>query len=150
MASRSAPERGAASLELVILAPIVFAVLSLLLVFGRYAETENTVDQAARDGARSATAQNSAADAEQIAVGAAQDAMAGAPDSCKSSMNVDFRPSAGAYEGADLQDLTEVHWVAVEVSCTVDLTDLGPLPLQEVDITQTFTSPIDRYRGYAQ
>lgn len=150
MADREAPERGAASLELVILAPIVFAVLSLLLVFGRYAETENTIDQAARDGARAATAQNSAADAEQIAVGAAEDAMAHAPDSCRNSLNIDFRPSGDAYEEADLRDLTEVNWVAVEVTCTVDLTDLGPLPLQEVDISQTFTSPIDRYRGYEQ
>ncbi|MGH3359545.1 MAG: TadE/TadG family type IV pilus assembly protein [Nocardioidaceae bacterium] len=141
---------GAASLELVILAPMLFAVLSLILVFGRYAETESLIDQAARDGARAATAQNSAIDAESIADGIVAEALADAPSSCRDSADVTFSKGPDAYEPPDLNDLTTVSWVAVEVSCTVDLTDLGPLPLQEVGITQTFTSPLDRYRGYEQ
>lgn len=142
-------ERGTASLELVILAPMMFAVLSLILVFGRYAEAEGNVDQAARDSARAATAQNSESQAKVIADGVARDALADAPPSCRDSLSVDFTTPPDAYELPDLEDETSVSWVSVHVSCTVDLTDLGPLPLKETTISETFTSPLDRYRGVA-
>lgn len=143
-------QSGAASLELVILAPMMFAVLSLLLVFGRYAETEARIDQAARDSSRAATAQNSASDAESIADGVVDQALADAPGSCRDSASVDFNVSADAYQLPDRDDPSQVPWVSVRVTCNVDLTDLGPLPLPNVAIAETFTSPLDRYRGYAQ
>lgn len=142
-------EEGTASLELVILAPMMFAVLSLILVFGRYAEAEGNIDQAARDSARAATAQNSQSTAEQLAVEVATEAVADAPDSCQSSLDIDFETGPHAYELPDLDDATAVSWVSVHVECTVDLTDLGPLPLKETTIAKTFTSPLDRYRGVA-
>ena len=75
-----------------------------------------------------------------------------APGSCRDSTVVDFNVSANAYQAADGDDddPAQVPWVSVRVTCNVDLTDLGPLPLPNVDISETFTSPLDRYRGYAQ
>lgn len=145
----SSREQGTASLELVVLAPMMFAVLSLILVFGRYAETEGNLDQAARDSARAATAQNSQSAAERIAVDVVEEAVADAPQSCQDSLSVDFATGPRAYELPDLADETAVSWVSVRVACTVDLTDLGPLPLKQATIEKTFTSPLDRYRGVA-
>ncbi len=142
-------EAGTASLELVILAPMMFAVLSLILVFGRYAETEGNLDQAARDSARAATAQNSQSAAEELALDVATEALDDAPGSCRDSLDIEFETGPQAYELPDLGDATAVSWVSVHVECTVDLTDLGPLPLKQTTIAKTFTSPLDRYRGVA-
>jgi len=38
--------------------------------------------------------------------------------------------------------------VTVTVRCTLDMSDLAALPLSSVEISRTFTSPLDRYRGY--
>ena len=149
MARHREIEAGTASLELVILAPIMFAVLSLILVFGRYAETEGKLDQAARDSARAATAQNSQSAAEELAVDVATEALEDAPGSCRDSLDVQFETGPHAYELPDLADATAVSWVSVRVACTIDLTDLGPLPLKHTAIARTFTSPLDRYRGVA-
>ena len=51
-------EHGTASLELVIVAPFLVALLMMIIAFGRFAQTENLIDQASRDAARAATAQN--------------------------------------------------------------------------------------------
>ncbi|UYM04951.1 TadE/TadG family type IV pilus assembly protein [Solicola gregarius] len=145
-----ATERGTASLELVILAPVMFAVLSLILVFGRYAETEGKIDQAARDGARAATAQNSRSEAETIARKVVDEALEDAPDSCRDNVDVTFELGPKAYEQDASDDPSEVSYISVRVRCDVDLTDLGPLPLDSATIDQTFTSPLDRYRGVAE
>ncbi|UPK72946.1 pilus assembly protein [Nocardioidaceae bacterium SCSIO 66511] len=143
-------EQGTASLELVILAPVMFAVLSLILVFGRYAETEGKLDQAARDGARAATAQNSRSEAETIARDVVDEALTDAPESCRNDVDVEFDLGPGAYEYIEETDPSAVSYISVRVSCDVDLTDLGPLPLNSATIDQTFTSPLDRYRGVAE
>ena len=38
--------------------------------------------------------------------------------------------------------------VTITVRCSLDLSDLAALPLRTVTIERTFTSPLDRYRGY--
>ncbi|MEJ7755714.1 MAG: hypothetical protein WKF83_04690 [Nocardioidaceae bacterium] len=48
----------------------------------------------------------------------------------------------------DLADPTRVESVTVQVSCTLDLSDLFALPPRSVVVKRTFTSPLDRYRGY--
>ena len=45
-------------LEIVIVAPFVLLLFMLILAFARFAQAENVIDQAARDAARAATAQN--------------------------------------------------------------------------------------------
>lgn len=142
-------ERGTASLELVIVAPFLLALMMLIIAFGRYAQTENLVDQAARDGARAATAQNVRADVPKTVNQVVEDAMADAPASCRDSA-VAAPPvmSRNAFDLPDPEDPLAIDTVTVTVTCTLDLSDLAALPLKSVTITRTFTSPLDRYRGY--
>ncbi len=142
-------ELGSASLELAILAPFLIAVLLLIVAFGRYAQTENIVDQASRDGARAATAQNTKADAEPAADKVMVDAMRDAPSSCRDSAKLmKFATTKNAFGLPDPNDPTAVDSVTVTVGCTLDMSDLTALSLGDVHIERTFTSPLDRYRGY--
>ncbi|MDN5895485.1 MAG: pilus assembly protein [Nocardioides sp.] len=142
-------EQGGASLEMVILAPFMLALLMLMIAFARYAQTTSTIDQAARDGARAATAQNSRSGAPAAAARAVTEVMGEAPKSCRSSTTTVPTMSDGAFALPDPSDF-EVEWVTVTVSCTVDLGDLFIMPLGAAKIERTFTSPVDRYRGYEQ
>lgn len=142
-------ERGSSSLELVIVAPFLLALLMLIIAFGRYAQTENIVDQAARDGARAATAQNVKADVPKVVAEVVKETMADAPSSCRDSAVADPPVlSKTAFALPDPNDPLAIDTVTVTVHCTLDLSDLGALPLSKVDLTRTFTSPLDRYRGY--
>ena len=142
-------ERGTASLELVIVAPFLLALMMLIIAFGRYAQTENLVDQAARDGARAATAQNVRADVPKTVDQVVKDAMADAPASCRDTAVADTPVlSDTAFDLPDPDNPLAIDTVTVTVHCTLDLSDLAALPLKKVPITRTFTSPLDRYRGY--
>nr|MCW2727853.1 TadE family protein [Aeromicrobium sp.] len=143
------PERGTASLELVIVAPFLLALLFLIIAFGRYAQTENLVDQAARDAARAATAQNTRAEVPAVVDQVVKDSMDDAPDSCRDSAVADPPVlSPNAFGLPDPENPLAIETVSVTVRCTLDLSDLGALPLKSVEIFRTFTSPLDRYRGY--
>lgn len=142
-------ERGTASLELVIVAPFLFLLLFLIIAFGRYAQTENLVDQAARDAARAATAQNTRADVPAVVEQVVRDSMDDAPASCENSAIADPpQLSNNAFGLADPENPLAIETITVTVRCTLDLSDLGALPLKKVEIARTFTSPLDRYRGY--
>lgn len=142
-------ERGTASLELVIVAPFLLALLFLIIAFGRYAQTENLVDQAARDAARAATAQNSRAEVPKVVDEVVKESMDDAPDSCQQTAAADPPVlSKNAFGLPDPEDPLAIETVTVTVRCTLDLSDLGALPLKSVEIERTFTSPLDRYRGY--
>jgi Flp pilus assembly protein TadG len=142
-------ERGTASLELVIVAPFLLALMMLIIAFGRYSQTENLVDQAARDGARAATAQNVRADVPTTVDQVVKDAMAKAPASCRDTAVADPPVlSRTAFDLPDPDNPLAIDTVTVTVHCTLDLSDLAALPLKKVPITRTFTSPLDRYRGY--
>jgi Flp pilus assembly protein TadG len=142
-------ERGTASLELVIVAPFLLALMMLIIAFGRYAQTENLIDQAARDGARAATAQNVRADVPKTVDQVVKDAMANAPASCRDSAVADPpKLTKTAFDLPDANNPLAIDTVTVRVHCILDLSDLAALPLKKVEITRTFTSPLDRYRGY--
>jgi len=142
-------DAGTASLELVIVAPFLLALLMLIIAFGRYAQTENLVDQAARDAARAATAQNTRGDVTKVVNQVVKDSMHDAPPSCEKTAAADPPVlSANAFGLPDPNDPQAIDTVTVTVRCTLDLSDLGALPLTEVKIFRTFTSPLDRYRGY--
>ncbi len=142
-------DRGTASLELVIVAPFMLLLLMMILAFGRYAQTENLIDQAARDAARASTAQNVRADVPKISDQVLQESMVDAPDSCRSTSKVArISMTQTAFSLPDPNDPIAIDSVSVEVTCTLDLSDLAGLPLKSVTITRTFTSPLDRYRGY--
>lgn len=142
-------ERGSSTLELVIMAPFLLALIMLILAFGRYAQTENIVDQAARDAARAATAQNVRAEVRPTAQKVLDDAMRDAPSSCRDSARIaKLTMTPRAFELPDPNDPTALDSVTVTVKCVLDLGDLTALPLKSVTIERTFTSPLDRYRGY--
>ena len=142
-------DRGTASLELVIVAPFLLALMMLIIAFGRYAQTENLVDQAARDAARAATAQNVRGDVPKVIDQVVSESMADAPPSCRDTAAADPPVmSDDAFGLPDPNDPLAIETISVTVHCTLDLSDLAALPLQSVEITRTFTSPLDRYRGY--
>lgn len=141
-------ERGTASLELVIVAPFLLALMMLIIAFGRYAQTENLIDQAARDGARAATAQNTRAQVPDVVTQVVQESLDDAPASCRDSAVAEPVLSDGAFGLPDPDDPLKIETVTVTVRCTLDLGDLAALPLKSVEISRTFTSPLDRYRGY--
>jgi hypothetical protein len=145
---RRSDEHGTASLEVVIVAPFVLALLMLVIAFGRYAQTENLVDQASRDAARAATAQNDRSEVPGIVSEVVRETMDDAPSSCRSSVGERTDMTAGAFGLPDPQDPLAIDSVTVTVRCTVDMKDLAALPLSSVEISRTFTSPLDRYRGY--
>ncbi|MEX0428591.1 TadE/TadG family type IV pilus assembly protein [Nocardioides sp. DS6] len=146
---RRRDEAGTSSLELVIVAPFLLALLMLIFVFARYAQAENLVDQSSRDAARAATAQNVRADVPKIAGDVVADAMRDAPSSCRDSARVtSITMTSGAFGLPDPNDPTAIDSVSVTVACTLDLSDLTALPMKSVTIKRTFTSPLDRYRPY--
>lgn len=141
-------EPGTASLELVIVAPFLLALLMLIIAFGRYAQTENLIDQTARDAARAATAQNDSSEVDSAVDEVLQDSMDDAPASCSSSAQAQPSMTSGAFQPPDPSEPAGNESVTVTVTCDLDLRDLAALPLQTVEVSRTFTSPLDRYRGY--
>lgn len=146
---RRRADDGTASLELVIVTPFLLALLMLIIAFGRYAQTENLVDQAARDAARAATAQNSKAQVVPVVNSVLAESMRDAPTSCRDSAVADPpRLTPTAFGLPDPLNPVAIDSVTITVRCSLDLSDLAALPLRTVTIERTFTSPLDRYRGY--
>lgn len=144
-------ESGGATLEIVIVAPFVLLLFMLILAFARFAQAENVIDQAARDAARAATAQNQKGKVNGAVDDAARDALNEAPSSCQQTAAASTRLSDEAFEFDEQEETSvELESVSVEVSCVVDMSDLVGLPLGHVTVTRTFTSPLDRYRGYVE
>lgn len=141
---------GTASLEVVVLAPAIMAVFMLIIAFGRFAQTEGLVDQAARDAARSATAQNSYSRVDPVLASVVADGLDTAPSSCVHSadQHVSYaNTEPGSLVPVDRGDPDRLPTITVTVSCKVDFAGLGSL--LGTTITRSFTSPLDDYRGYA-
>lgn len=149
MTERNGGSAGTATLELVIVAPLIFAILSLTFAFGLFSRTENVVDQAARDAARAATAQNDRSEVTPIANRVTAETMREAPESCRSTARA-APPvlSSGAFEPPDITQTNAIETVSVTVTCQLDLSELAFIPFRPVSVSRTFTSPLDRFRGY--
>lgn len=146
-------DRGGASLELVILAPFLLALGLLIVAFARFTQAKSVVDQAARDGARAATSQNSRRGVDPAVAAAVSDALSHAPSSCRQTAEPHTEMSKGAFSNAaeDTRraDPDQVETVTVTVSCYVDLGDLAIISLGRPKYVHfTFTSPLDKWRGY--
>jgi hypothetical protein len=133
----AARDRGAVSLELVIVVPVLLMVLSLLLAHGRQAQVGNLLQAAARDGARAATLSRSFAQADARVGRILQETLSAGPASCRESSGWDL---------GDPGDFTAGRQVTLRVWCTRTLTDVG-LPWPSAVMTRSFTSPLDPYRG---
>ena len=131
-------EAGFASLELVILFPVLMLMLLLVVGFGRLTHGKDLVQQAASAAARAATLDSNPIQAGSDAKQAAHDVLDQAGVSC-SSFTVtpdtsDFRPGGQ---------------VSVFVACTTTLSDLGLVGFPgHKTLTATATSPLEQFRQY--
>ncbi|MFC5268239.1 TadE/TadG family type IV pilus assembly protein [Kribbella qitaiheensis] len=130
-------ERGTMALEMVILAPILLILFMFLLACGRYFQTSSLLENAARDGARSASQTRSLAAAQGQVDEAVTRTMDQAVKSCKDSAGGTITTAFAA--GSPL---------SVEVTCTINYRDLGLLGIGgDTTITKKFSSSVDPYRG---
>ncbi|MGW7196203.1 TadE/TadG family type IV pilus assembly protein [Streptomyces chryseus] len=133
-------ERGALSLEAVILLPVLLAVLLLVIAFGRISSSGNAVDTAARNAARAASLERSAGPAHDAGEAVARDVLGEQGLQCTTSS---VTITAGGFSAP----LGESASTTATVSCTVRLSDIGlpGLPGAKT-LSSSFTSSIDSYR----
>lgn len=137
MIRRWRSEAGSASLELVLLTPVLLVLLLLVVAGGRLALARERVDAAARDAARSGTIARTAVDARADAIAAAQARLDDEGVSCR---NLDVVVDTAAFAPGG-------H-VAATVTCTVDLDDLTLLGVPGTrTVTATAVETVDRFRG---
>ena len=142
MTRRPASERlcrdgGSITVELVLLAPLLFAFFCFVIGLGRLDEAHGQLVGAARDAARAASDTRSPADAIAAATSTAQADLTGAGLTCRhADVHVD---TAGFTPGGI---------VTVTVSCTADLADVtvSGVPGAKT-LTAHASAPLDRYRG---
>ena len=134
-------ERGSVTVELVLIAPVLLALLMLTVLAGRVVLAGGTVEQVAAAGARAASLTRSAAEASAAATGAVRQSIAEQHLQCQDvTVSVDtagFRVPLG-----------QPASVAVTVSCQVRLSDLTlPAAPGSRTLTDRAVSPLDPYRG---
>jgi hypothetical protein len=136
--SAAADERGSMALELVVLAPVIVLVIWLLGVYAlRLAVANGDVEAAARDAARSASIARSAGAAQQAAAASAATSLASTGRVCATTRVL-----------ANTADFRAGGTVTVTVSCAIRLDNLAPLALRGVkDVQQSYTAPVDPFRG---
>ncbi|MFF0629930.1 TadE/TadG family type IV pilus assembly protein [Streptomyces sp. NPDC004296] len=134
-------DRGSYSVEVAILAPVLIALLGLMIAFGRITDAKGAVDTAARAAARAASLERDAATAQTKAQSAAAAALAGEGVTCHAT-NVSVDTSGYATDvGTDAN-------VTATIDCTAPLSDIGlpGLPGSKT-LSSSWTSPIDTYRA---
>lgn len=130
---------GGATVELLLATPLLLMVLLLVLACGRIATARADVDGAARDAARAASIRRDPASASLAARQAVAATLAQRSITCRQLQVV-----------PDLRAFRPGGWVAVSVTCAVDLRDLTLLPLPGSRAVQSrFVEPIDVFRGGA-
>ncbi|MGP4049376.1 TadE/TadG family type IV pilus assembly protein [Streptomyces sp. 2A115] len=135
--------RGSYALETAVLAPVLIAVLGLMIAFGRVTDAEGAVDAAAHAAARAASLERDATTAQSAAQDAVTRSLDGDGVTCQTS-NVAVGTSGYA------TDVGEAATVTATIACTADLSDIGlpGLPGAKT-LTASWTSPIDTYRARA-
>lgn len=137
---RSSDERGSASLELALMAPVLVVLMLFVVLVGRLGQARADVDRAARDAARAASTARTSEAAHERAAAVARTTLAEGGVSCR-SMTIGLDTGAFAPGGA-------VH---ATVGCTVDLSDLSLLGVPgSRTVTSSFTQTVDAYRGLGQ
>ena len=133
-------ERGALSLELAILGPVLILVLLLMASAGRIYLAGSGVDDAARDAARAASLQRDPDAARAAALSIADQTLAAQGLHC---LSTDVEVPVGGFN----TPLGQPASVTVTVHCRVDLSQVAVpgMPGSKV-LTGSFTSSIDRYR----
>jgi Flp pilus assembly protein TadG len=134
-------DAGNAALELVVLAPVLLAILGLVIAAGRTSIAQGAVDAAARDAARQASIALTPSAAEAAAQSSAQAALRRDGLDCAPVVTVDT-------SGFATQPGQPAPPVVAHVTCTVPLANLYLPGLPGVKtMTATFSSPLDLYRS---
>lgn len=130
-------ERGSASVELVLLTPVLVTILLLVVTFGRATSAAADVEAAARDAARAASLARSAGGATTKGQEAANASIHEAGYRCQS------------FEvGIDTSRFQPDGIVTATARCRLSLSDLSGVGLPEsVTIERSFSEAVDRYRG---
>lgn len=136
-------ERGAASVEAVILIPAVLLLVGLALIGGRYWYVSTAVDEAAWTAARSASLERNAESGQRAAHRIASSNLRGAGTDC-----ADLRVRINATGLTAPVGVPAT--VTVDVQCRVPLADLlVPGAPGSVVVSGQATSVVDRHRGRA-
>jgi Flp pilus assembly protein TadG len=134
-------DRGSATVELVLVAPALLALLGLTVLAGRVVLAGGTVEQVAAAGARAASLARSPAEARTAAESAVRRATGEQHLQCQAiTVTVDTTGFA--------TPLGQPASVAVEVSCQVRLADLTiPGAPGSRTVSARAVSPLDPFRG---
>lgn len=129
-------DRGSASLELVLMTPVLLSLLLLVVAGGRLTVARGDLDAAAREGARAASIARTPAQAKAEAEAAITATLDSHHISCASpSFDIDVGTLAPGSE------------VAASVRCDVSFSDLTLLPLPASHtMTARFVEVVDSYR----
>jgi TadE-like protein len=129
-------ECGTSVVELTIITPLLVMFILFVVLLGRLVTAQGRVDGAARDAARAASLSRSAAGARAAATSSAVVNLGDGRVSCRQ-----FRISA------DTSAFRPGGSVAVELRCTVALSDLSLLRLPGSRTVQArYVAPVDRFR----
>ncbi|MFH8736800.1 TadE/TadG family type IV pilus assembly protein [Streptomyces sp. NPDC017964] len=134
-------DRGSYALETAVLAPVLIAILGLMIAFGRITDADGAVDSAAHAAARAASLERDAGTAQTKAQDAVTRSLSGEGITCQTS-NVAIDTSGYA------TDVGETATVTASISCTANLSDIAlpGLPGAKT-LSASWTSPIDTYRA---
>ena len=134
-------DQGNASLELVILAPILLALLSLVIAAGRTTVAQGSVDAAAHDAARQASIALTPASAQTAGLVSARAAILQDGLDCSPVVEIDTSQFTSLPVGQPAA-------VTAVVSCAVPLASLALPGLPgTARLSARFTSPLDTYRS---
>lgn len=138
---RFASERGAASVEAVIVIPAVLLLVGLALIGGRYWYASTAVDEAAWVAARSASLERTPDAGQRTAHHIATTNLSSAGTEC---VDLQVRINASGLTAPVGQPAT----VTVDVQCRVPLADLlVPGAPGSIVVSGHATSVVDRHRG---
>ncbi len=134
-------ERGSATIELAILAPVLLTLLGLVIVAGRITAAGSAVEQAASSASRAASLARDARSAQASAERAADEALRGQGITCE-PLTSDLDTAGFAVA------LGSPASVTVTVRCTVPIADVAVPGMPGArTMTAQMTSPIDTFRG---
>lgn len=129
-------ERGGATVEVVLITPLLVVLLLFVVQLGRFAVARTDLDGASRDAARAASLARTLPAAHSAARQAAEATLATRHVTCRNldvALDAEFSPGG---------------WVAAEVVCTVDLSQLSLLGVPGSKVMSSrFVSPLERHRG---
>ena len=134
---RSRGERGAAAIELVLMAPVLMVILLFVVGLGRMAHARQQLESVAADSARAASMERNTHASAQAARDAAEASLGEAGVSC-----------SGLQVAVDLSSYQPGGTVRVTVTCQAMLADVAMAGFPgSRTFTATSTVPIENFRS---